>query len=58
MSAEYSGTHTAQDALRDRMISINLGHYDRETEIRICMARAGVPRQDAERIVDIIRDFR
>ncbi|MFQ5874363.1 MAG: gas vesicle protein GvpN, partial [Dehalococcoidia bacterium] len=30
---EYAGVHRAQDALRDRMITINLGHYDRETEI-------------------------
>lgn len=56
--AEYSGTHKAQDALRDRMITINLGHYDRETEIKICEARSGVSRQDAERIVNIVRDFR
>ena len=56
--AEYSGTHKAQDALRDRMITINLGHYDRETEIQICMARSGVSRTDAEKIVDIVRGFR
>jgi len=56
--AEYAGTHTSQDALRDRMITINLGHYDRETEIQICQTRANVSRQDAERIVDIVRDFR
>lgn len=55
---EYAGTHASQDALRDRMITINLGHYDRETEIQICQARADVPRQDAETIVDIVRDFR
>ena len=56
--AEYSGTHKAQDALRDRMITINLGHYDRETEIQICQVRAGVSHQDAEKIVDVVRDFR
>lgn len=56
--AEYSGTHKAQDALRDRMITINLGHYDRETEIKICETRSGVSRQEAEKIVDIVRDFR
>ena len=56
--AEYSGTHKAQDALRDRMITINLGHYDRETEIQICMARAGVSKTDAEKIVDVVRGFR
>ena len=56
--AEYSGTHTAQDALRDRMITMNLGHYDRETEIKICEVRSGVSRQNAEKIVDIVRGFR
>ena len=56
--AEYAGTHNAQDALRDRMITISLGHYNRETEIAICEARTGVSRQDAERIIDIVRDFR
>jgi gas vesicle protein GvpN len=55
---EYSGTHTAQDALRDRLITINLGYYDRGTEIQICMARAGVSREAAEKIVDIVRGFR
>jgi len=56
--AEYSGTHKAQDALCDRMITVNLGHYDRETEIEICKARSGVSQGEAEKIVDIVRDFR
>jgi gas vesicle protein GvpN len=56
--AEYAGTHKAQDALRDRMITINLTNYDRETEIQICLARAGVSRPEAEKIVDIVRDFK
>ena len=55
---EYAGIHKAQDALRDRMVTINLGHYDRETEISITQAKSGVPRRDAERIVDVVRDFR
>lgn len=56
--AEYSGTYKAQDALRDRMITMNLGHYDRDTEIKICEVRSGVSHQDAEKIVDIVRSFR
>lgn len=55
---EYAGIHKAQDALRDRMITINLGHYDRATEIAITRAKSGVSRPDAERIVDMVRDFR
>lgn len=55
---EYAGVHTAQDALRDRMITIKLGHYDRETEIAITQAKSGVTRPYAESIVDIVRGLR
>ena len=55
---EYAGVHKTQDALLDRLITINLGHLDRETEIAIAMAKSGVPRADAETIVDIIRELR
>ncbi|MBZ5545812.1 MAG: gas vesicle protein GvpN [Acidobacteriia bacterium] len=55
---EYAGVHKTQDALMDRLITINLGHYDRETEIRIAEAKSGLPRSDAERIVDVIRELR
>ncbi|ODS34292.1 MAG: gas vesicle protein [Candidatus Scalindua rubra] len=39
---EYAGVYKAQDALKDRMITIKLGHYDRDTEIVITCAKAGV----------------
>ena len=55
---EYAGVHKAQDALRDRMITIKLTHYDRETEIAITCAKSGISRQDAEKIVDIVRGSR
>ena len=55
---EYAGVHKTQDALVDRLITINLGHFDRETEIQITMAKSGLPRSDAERIVDIVRELR
>lgn len=35
---EYAGVHKAPDALMDRLITLDLGHYDRETEIRIAVA--------------------
>ncbi len=56
--AEYAGVHKAQDALLDRMITINLGFYDRETEIAITQAKSGISERDAERIVDVVRDLR
>lgn len=55
---EYAGVYRAQDALKDRMITIKLDHYDRETEIAITRAKAGVLETDAQRIVDIVRGFR
>ncbi len=55
---EYAGVHKTQDALMDRLITINVNHYDRETEIQITIAKSGVPRKDAEVIVDIIRELR
>ena len=55
---EYAGVHKTQDALLDRLITMNLGHLDRETEIAIAMAKSGLPSPDAECIVDIIRELR
>jgi len=55
---EYAGVHKTQDALMDRMITIKVDHYDRETEIQITLAKSGVPRGEAEAIVDIIRGLR
>ncbi|MBI4473654.1 MAG: gas vesicle protein GvpN [Acidobacteria bacterium] len=55
---EYAGVHKTQDALMDRLITVNVGHYDRETEIEIVMARSGISRADAETIVDIVRELR
>lgn len=55
---EYAGVHHAQDALKDRMITIDLTHYDRDTEIAITKKKSNISSQDAEKIVDIVRDFR
>jgi nitric oxide reductase NorQ protein len=55
---EYAGVHKTQDALMDRLITIRLGNYDRETEIQITRAKSGVPRPDAETIVDIVKELR
>lgn len=55
---EYAGVHKTQDALMDRMISIKVGHYDRDTEAAITAAKSGLELDDAGRIVDIVREFR
>ena len=55
---EYAGTHASQDALADRMITIDLDFFNNDTEIDITAARSGLPREDAARIVGIVRDSR
>jgi nitric oxide reductase NorQ protein len=55
---EYSGVHKTQDALMDRLITIALGHYDRDSEVRITATRSGIATEDAETVVDIVREVR
>ncbi|MFT4789217.1 MAG: nitric oxide reductase NorQ protein [Oleiphilaceae bacterium] len=55
---EYAGTHKTQDALTDRMITINVGHPDRETELKIVHARSELGLQESAYIVDIINALR
>ena len=55
---EYAGVHRTQDALMDRLITISLGHLDRETEIRVLIAKSGISSLDAEVIVDMVRELR
>ncbi|MFZ5516967.1 MAG: gas vesicle protein GvpN [Candidatus Zhuqueibacterota bacterium] len=55
---EYVGIHRAQDALLDRMITIDLGCLDAETEIQITQRRAGIKYQHAKKIVHLVRSFR
>lgn len=55
---EYAGVHRTQDALRDRMVTLNLDHFNKPTEIAITMSRAGIQAREAEKIVNIIRGLR
>lgn len=55
---EYAGVHRTQDALMDRLITIKVGYFDRETEVEITRVKSGMSRQDAEIITDIVRDLR
>ncbi len=55
---EYSGVHKTQDALMDRLITIQLGHYDRDSEVLIAARRTGIAAEDAATIVDIVREVR
>jgi len=55
---EYAGVHKTQDALTDRLITIRLDHFDRDTEVGITKAKSGLSQSDCEIIVDIIREMR
>ena len=55
---EYAGIHKTQDALMDRLITIHTDHFDRDTEVRIVMAKSGIAQPEAAKIVDIVRELR
>ena len=55
---EYAGVHASQDALADRLVTIDLDFYEYETEVEITAARSGLEWEDAARLVRIVRDFR
>ncbi len=55
---EYAGVHKSQDALRDRMITMDLDYFDCDTEVAITQSKSGLSKSDAEIIVSIVRDLR
>jgi len=55
---EYAGVHRSQDALRDRMVTMDLDHFDYETEVAITQAKSKLPRKEVESIVKIVRGLR
>lgn len=55
---EYAGVYKAQDALKDRLITINVGFFDKATELEITQRRSGLSKPDCAKIVDIVRAYR
>jgi nitric oxide reductase NorQ protein len=55
---EYAGVNRTQDALRDRMVTMDLDHFDYETELQITMAKSKLPVKEIEAIVKIVRGLR
>lgn len=55
---KYAGVYDTQEALLDRMITINLKHWDKETEREITAAQSGISKDEAEKIVNIVRSYR
>jgi gas vesicle protein GvpN len=55
---EYAGVHRGQDALLDRMVTIQIGQFDRETEIAIVANKSGLPLPETRAVVDLVRTLR
>jgi nitric oxide reductase NorQ protein len=55
---EYAGVHASQDALLDRMITLDLEHFDRDTEVAITSSRTSLPLGRAKIVVDLVRTLR
>ncbi len=55
---EYAGTQQTQDALLDRLITINLRSHDSEAELAIAMERAAIDIARAKVVVDVVRRIR
>lgn len=55
---EYAGVYKSQDALRDRMVTIELGNFDKATEVAITQAKSGLSHNDSRRIVSLVRKVR
>ena len=55
---DHVGTNPAQDALTDRMITLDLDGFERDAEIGIVAGRSGLKPPEAARVADIVRDFR
>lgn len=55
---EYAGTHKSQDALRDRMITLDIDYPDYETEVEILNAKTELGIDNSELIIKIVRTLR
>ncbi|MBI2267627.1 MAG: gas vesicle protein GvpN [Armatimonadetes bacterium] len=55
---EYAGIHKTQDALRDRMITLDLNYLDEETETAITGSKSGLDALSSRKIVRLVRAVR
>lgn len=55
---EYAGTHETQDALRNRMVTIDLNDFDEDTEVAITSSKSNIGMEEAKKVVSLVRDFR
>ncbi|MBU4194884.1 MAG: AAA family ATPase, partial [Actinobacteria bacterium] len=55
---EYAGVFRSQDALRDRMVTLDLDNFDERTEVAITESKSGLAESDARKIVQVVRALR
>jgi gas vesicle protein GvpN len=55
---EYCGVHATQDALMDRLVTINMPEPDQLTQTEILAKKTGIGRDDALFIVNLVKTFR
>lgn len=56
--AEYCGVHGTQDALLDRLITINMPEPDELTQQEIAVQKSGLDRHSANLVVRLVKAFR
>ncbi|MBA4451365.1 gas vesicle protein GvpN, partial [Cylindrospermopsis raciborskii CS-506_D] len=55
---EYCGVHSTQDALMDRLVTINMPEPEHLTQTEILVQKTNIDKQSAGLIVDLVRSFR
>lgn len=54
---EYAGVFNEQDALKDRILTIEMDSMDIETEVAIVSSKSGLKKDDAEKIVKMFQNM-
>lgn len=57
-SEEYCGVHGTQDALMDRLVTINMPEPDTLTQQEILVQKIGIHREYAGRVIQVVKGFR
>ncbi len=55
---EYCGVHGTQDALMDRLVTLDMPEPDESTQTELLVQKTGLDRKTAEKIVQVVRSFR
>ncbi|PYZ96034.1 gas vesicle protein GvpN [Alteribacter lacisalsi] len=55
---EYAGVFQSQDAIRDRLITLELARGSNETEAQMIKDRTGIEQEEAETIVELVENIR